>query len=83
MSVRRLLPIVAFLLPLLAGASDVRGASATGTRHDVVFTQYYALSRSSEMILRLLSPQNAGRVTLEGSLPGHAVRQQSVDLSQE
>jgi hypothetical protein len=83
MSVRRLLPIVAFLLPLLAGASDVPGASATGTRHDVVFTQYFALSRSSEMIRRLLSPQNAGRVTLEARLPGHAVRQQSVDLSQE
>lgn len=83
MIARRLLPIVAFLLPLLAGASDMPAASATGTRHDVVFTQYFALSRSTEMIRRLLSPLNAYRVTLEATLPGHAMRQQSVDLSQE
>ncbi len=35
------------------------------------------------MIRRLLSPLNGQRVSVEAALPGHAMRQQSVDLSQE
>jgi pimeloyl-ACP methyl ester carboxylesterase len=83
MIVRRLLPTVALLLPLLAGARDLPGPPASGTRHDAVFTRYSPLSDGKEMIRRLLSPLNARRVSAEAGTPGHALRRQSVDLGQE
>lgn len=83
MIARRLLPTVALLLPMLAGAGDLPGPPAAGTRHDAVFTQYSPLSDGREMIRRLLSPLNARRVTTEAGMPGHAMRRQSVDLGRE
>ena len=60
----RLLPLLAVLfMPLPATASDV--PAATGLLRDEVFTGYSPLSRSSELVRRLLSPLNALRVGQE------------------
>ncbi|OOG63405.1 hypothetical protein B0E46_10405 [Rhodanobacter sp. B04] len=78
----RLLPLLAVLfMPLPATASDV--PAATGLLHDEVFTGYSPLSRSSELVRRLLSPLNALRVGQESRRQGHAIREQPLDLAQE
>jgi hypothetical protein len=69
------------LIPLLAAGGDVPAVG--GLQHDVVFTHYSPLSRSSELVRRLLSPLNALRVSQESSRPGHAIREQPLDLVQE
>lgn len=69
-------------LPPLAVA-DIAPAAPAGTQHDVVFTHYSPLSRSSELVRRLLSPLNALRVSQESMRPGHAIREQPLDLAQE
>ena len=69
----RLLPLLAVLfMPLPATASDV--PAATGLLHDEVFTGYSPLSRSSELVRRLLSPLNALRVGREHIGKGGIVR---------
>lgn len=73
--------LAALWLPLLAGASDVPATS--GLQHDVVFTDYSPLSRSGDLVRRLLSPLNALRVNQAAMRPGHALREQPLDLARE
>ena len=73
--------LTAVLLPLPATAGEAPAAS--GDQHDVVFTDYSPLSRSSELVRRLLSPLNALRVDQAAMRPGDALREQPLDLAQE
>lgn len=81
MLTRHLLLLAALSMPLLASAGDA--PIATGSQRDVIFTGYSPLSRSSELVRRLLSPLNALRVSQESMRPGHAIREQPLDLAHE
>lgn len=74
--------LLAILLMPLPNAGPARAAT-TGEQHDVVFTDYSPLSRSSELVRRLLSPLNAWRVSQSAMRPGHALREQPLDLAHE
>ncbi len=63
-------------------AAAVDSAVATGLHRDIAFTEYSPLSRTSEMVRRLLSPVQAWRTNLAIEKRGD-VREQSIDLSQE
>lgn len=52
-------------------------------RHVAVFDSYAPLSRSSELLRRLLTPLDAQRVLLASMQIGHGLRQQSIDLKHE
>jgi hypothetical protein len=69
-------------MPLSAAAGDVP-AAAIGLQRDVVFTDYSPLSGNAELVRRLLSPLNALHVSQVSALPGHAMREQSLDLAHE
>lgn len=75
------------LLAVLALASYAVAAdahpTATGSQHEVVFTDYSALSSSSELLRRLLSPLNAWRVRRTLAQSGQRLREQPIDLSHE
>lgn len=75
------------LLAVLAIASCVVVAAphpaATGSQHDVVFTDYSTLSSHSELLRRLLSPLNALRLHRSLAQSGERLREQPIDLSQE
>ena len=75
------------LLAALALASYAVAAGAhptdTGSQHDVVFTDYSALSSSSELLRRLLSPLNALRVRRALLQSGKRLREQPIDLRHE
>ena len=79
--ISRYVLLVILLIPLAAAAGDA--PAATGLQRDVVFTDYSPLSRSAELIRRLLSPLNALRVNQMSAQPGHAMREQPLDLAHE
>lgn len=80
MAIRSLL-LAALWMPLLTAAGDVPAAS--GLRQQVVFTDYSPLSRSSELVRRLLSPLNALHVNQASWRSGQALREQPLDLARE
>ncbi|WP_217317962.1 hypothetical protein [Rhodanobacter sp. C03] len=75
--------LIAILLMPLPAAADNAPAVPTGLQRDVVFTDYSPLSRSAELVRRLLSPLNALHVNQVSAQPGHAMREQSLDLTHE
>jgi dienelactone hydrolase len=77
-----LLAVASQIVPL-AGSTAAPSAQMTGLHSDVVLTEYSPLSTSAELVRRLFSPLNALRVSHEMHQPGHATREQSVDLTQE
>ncbi|OOG46895.1 hypothetical protein [Rhodanobacter sp. C01] len=79
--VNRNVLLAILLMPLLAVASDAPPVGSL--QHDVVFTDYSPLSRSSELVRRLLSPLNALGVSQLSMRPGHAIREQPLDLALE
>jgi hypothetical protein len=79
--ISRYVLLVILLIPLAAAAGDA--PVANGLQRDVVFTDYSPLSRSAELIRRLLSPLNALRVNQMSTQPGHAIREQPLDLAHE
>lgn len=81
LAISRSMLLATLWMPLLAAAGDAPAAG--GLQHDVVFTDYSPLSRSSELVQRLLSPLNAQRVNQASMRPGHAMREQPLDLAQE
>ena len=58
-------------------------AGATGIQHDVIFTQYSPMSRSSEVTLRLLSPLANAEVARILARSAAGLREQAIDLSVE
>lgn len=80
--VGRCLLLAACLVAPYAAAGDAR-PTATGVQHEVVFTDYPALSGSSELLRRLLSPLNAMRVRQALAQSGRGLRDQPIDLRQE
>ncbi|GAB2547519.1 alpha/beta hydrolase family protein [Rhodanobacter koreensis] len=75
-----LLAALSMPLPVAAGQA---AAAPVGEQHNVVFTEYSPLSRSTELVRRLLSPLNAWRVNQAAMRPGHALREQPLDLAHE
>jgi hypothetical protein len=79
---RRLSALAAMSLGVGAqGAELVVGA--TGIQHDVIFTQYSPMSRSSEVTLRLLSPLANAEVARILANSAARLREQAIDLSVE
>jgi hypothetical protein len=77
-------------LSALAAMSTAVGAQgaelavgATGGQHDVVFTQYSPMSRSTEVTLRLLSPLANAEVARVLAKSAAGLREQAIDLSVE
>jgi predicted esterase len=79
--VSRCLLLAALWMPLLAAATDVPAVS--GLQRDVVFANYSPLSRSSELVQRLLSPLNALHVNQASARSGQTLREQPLDLARE
>ena len=55
----------------------------TGLRNDAVFTDYFALSSSTELVRRLFSPLSALQVNQEAARTGKTLRGQPIDLASE
>jgi dienelactone hydrolase len=77
-----------FLLPFFslifaAPAISDTAAGFTGLRTDVVFSDYSPLSRSTELLHRLLSPLNADQASKRLAHSAVALRDQPIDLAQE
>jgi len=68
---------------LLAPAISGTAAEFTGLRSDVVFSDYSPLSRSEELLHRLLSPLNADQASKRLAHSAVALRDQPIDLAQE
>ena len=68
---------------LTASAISDTAAEFTGLRSDVVFSDYFPLSRSAELLHRLLSPLNADRAGKKLAHSAVALRDQPIDLAQE
>jgi pimeloyl-ACP methyl ester carboxylesterase len=68
-----------FTAPAIADTA----AEFTGLRNDVVFSDYSPLSRSAELLHRLLSPLNADQVSKRLAHSAVAMRDQPIDLAQE
>jgi hypothetical protein len=66
-----------------AAYAAVAQAGAAGLHKDAVFTDYSPLSRSSEIVRRMLTPWNALRVMHESARMGNVLRDQAIDLSNE
>ncbi len=78
---RLLLLLGVMISPLPATCDTVPGF--TGLHHNVVFSDYSALSRSAELVHRLLSPLNAVRVRRSLAHSAVMLRDQPIDLAQE
>ena len=74
--------LAALALASYAVAADAH-PTATGSQREVVFTDYSALSSSSELMRRLLSPLNALRLRRTLAQSGKRLREQPIDLSHE
>lgn len=72
---------VCLLLASAHAAEEPR--AAVGLQIGSVFTDYSPLSRSAELVHRLLSPLDALRVTQASTQAGKALRDQSIDLTKE
>lgn len=69
-----------------AGAQPVIAAppdTPSGLQNHVVFSEYSPLSRSVEVVHRLLTPLNARLVVQAAAQPGKHLREQSLDLANE
>jgi pimeloyl-ACP methyl ester carboxylesterase len=79
---RRLLPWLGIMiLPMPAIGDTVAGF--TGLQSDVVFSEYFPLSSSAEILHRLLSPLSAVQVAENSAHSAVALRDQPIDLTQE
>jgi pimeloyl-ACP methyl ester carboxylesterase len=70
-------------LAAAAGTQPQGEGPPAGLLSDVVFTEYSPLSGAAEVTRRLMSPLNALRVSRALQRSGRAVRDQSIDLTQE
>jgi len=70
---------VIFAAPAISDTAD----GFTGLRNDVVFSDYSPLSRSTELLHRLLSPLNADQASKRLAHSAVALRDQPIDLAQE
>jgi pimeloyl-ACP methyl ester carboxylesterase len=73
------LGIILLPMPTIGDAE----AGLTGLQTDVVFSDYFRLSSSAELVDRLLSPLNAIRVGKSLAHSAVALRDQPIDLAQE
>ncbi len=80
MNTYRLLLLAALLTHLAARADDAP-AAVTGLQHDVVFTDYSPLSRSTVLMQRLLTPLTVQHLRRESA--SGVLREQAIDLAQE
>jgi pimeloyl-ACP methyl ester carboxylesterase len=79
---QRLLPLfcgIIFIAPAIADST----AEPTGLQSGVVFSDYSSLSRSAELLHRLLSPLNADQASKRLAHSTVALRDQPIDLAQE
>ena len=58
-------------------------ADATGLQRSVIFTDYSAWSRSTEIVRRMMSPLDAARVLEQSARTGKGLREQAIDLPNE
>jgi hypothetical protein len=65
-----------------AQGAELAGA-ATGSQHDIVFTQYSPMSRSGEVTRRLLSPLANAEVARVLARSAASLREQVIDLTME
>ena len=79
---RRLSVLAAISISAGAHGAELT-AGATGIQHDVVFTQYSPLSRSTEITLRLLSPLANAEVARVLAQSAAGLREQAIDLAME
>lgn len=70
---------IVFMSPAIADTV----AEFSGLRSDVVFSDYSALSRSAELLHRLLSPLNADQASKRLAHSAAVLRDQPIDLAQE
>src|SRR5260370_42423194 len=70
------------LIAMLMSPANTQTLTA-GLRNDVVFTEYSALSTSTELVRRLFSPLRALRVNQEAARTGKTLRGQPIDLASE
>jgi pimeloyl-ACP methyl ester carboxylesterase len=77
-----LLPLFCSVL-LAAPAISETAADSIGLRSDVVFSDYFPLSRSTELLRRLLSPLNADQASKRLAHSAVALREQPIDLAHE
>jgi dienelactone hydrolase len=79
---QRFLPLFCGIMLTAPAISDT-AAEFTGLRSDVVFSDYSPLSRSAELLRRLLSPLNADQASKRLAHSAVALRDQAIDLAQE
>ena len=70
------------LSAMLTSPANTQTVTA-GLKNVVVFTEYSALSTSTELVRRLFSPLSALRVNQEAARAGTTLRGQSIDLASE
>lgn len=75
--------LLAVALKLQPACADGPRTVAAGLQSSVSFTRYSALSRSAELVRRLISPLNARRLEEAASRAGTPLRGQSIDLATE
>lgn len=75
--------LLAVALKSQPACSDDPRAVTAGLQSSVTFTQYSALSRSPELVRRLISPLNARRLEEQAARAGTPLRGQTIDLSTE
>ena len=71
------------LLDLLLATAVVAQSNPVGLQNNVIFNDYSPLSRSAELVRRMLTPLEALRVAELAVRQGKVLREQSVDLSNE
>ena len=79
---RRLSALAAMSISVGAPGAEL-AVGATGIQHDVIFTQYSPMSRSTEVMLRLLSPLANAEVARVLAQSAAGLREQAIDLSME
>jgi pimeloyl-ACP methyl ester carboxylesterase len=70
-------------MPTFAASAGVAETAPVGQQSNVTFTLYSPLSRSAEIVRRLLSPLAAASVMQASMRPGKRLREQGIDLSRE
>jgi hypothetical protein len=70
------------LTAMLTSPANTQTVTA-GLKNGVVFTEYSALSTSTELVRRLFSPLSALRVNQKAARAGTTLRGQPIDLASE
>jgi hypothetical protein len=79
---QRWLRLCILLMPLTASGNEVQ-TGAAGMQTAVMFSEYSPLSRTAEIVRRMLSPLNAARLFQISKQAGKALREQPIDLANE